>query len=168
VDRRLILNADQELKALTQQVAQAAPAYRPRGMGALSLEEINREVLDYNRFRNRKAAGSYAGLVGGVSDSGDQHSDLPITKAGNIRLRTLLIELAWRMVFYQSQSKLIQNWKHVLLNPKAHRRARKRAIVAVARQLLVDIWRWQSGRVTPAQLGWVMVSDEPEPVAVTE
>ncbi len=127
-------------------------------MGQLTLEEINREICNYNRFKNRKAPGSYAGLVGGVSASGDYHCDLPITKAGNIRLRTLMIELAWRMVKYQAQSKLIQRWKGILLNPQAHKRARKRAIVAVARQLLVDIWRWQTGQTTPAALGWNMVS----------
>jgi transposase len=47
-------------------------------------------------------------------------------------------------------------WKSVLLNPKAHARARKRAIIAFARQLFIDLWRWQTGRRTPEQLGWVM------------
>ena len=50
----------------------------------------------------------------------------------------------------------LKKWKSVLLNPKAHARARKRAIIAFARQLLIDLWRWQTGRRTPEQLGWVM------------
>ncbi len=157
VERRLILAVHDELEQLTKKVTQGASDQRPLGMGKLTLEEIKREVCDFKRFKHRKAPGSYAGLVGGVSTSGDQHCDLPITKAGNMRLRTMSIELAWRMVRFQPQCPLIQRWRHVLLNPYAHKRARKRAIVAVARQLLVDLWRWQTGRITPAQLGWMMV-----------
>ena len=44
-----------------------------------------------------------------------------------------------------------------LLNPQAALRQRKRALIALARQLAVDLWRWQTGKVTPEQLGWVMV-----------
>jgi hypothetical protein len=51
---------DKELKALTSVVTKAAPAQRPRGMGALTLEQIDREVVDWNRFTNRKSAGAYA------------------------------------------------------------------------------------------------------------
>ena len=56
----------------------------------------------------------------------------------------------------QDRSLIRRKWKSVLLNPKAHARARKRAIIAFARQLLIDLWRWQTGRRTPEQLGWVM------------
>ena len=155
--RRLILAIDLELNAVTQALTDSATGPRPKGMGALTQEAIQREVGEWGRFKNRKQIGSYAGLVGGVSASGPYQRDLPITKAGNRRLRTLAIELAWRMGVYQHQCRLIQRWKDVLLNPKAHARRRKRAIVAVARQVLVDLWRWQTGRVTAQQLGWVMV-----------
>ena len=57
---------------------------------------------------------------------------------------------------YQPNYYLVKKWKAVLLNPKAHARARKRAIIAFARQLLIDLWRWQTGRRTPEQLGWMM------------
>jgi transposase len=100
---------------------------------------------------------SYTGLCGGVSNSGQSHCDLSITKAGNARVRWTLIELAWRRVLYQPQSQAVQRWKHVLLNPKAAARQKKRALVALDRQLAVDLWRWQTGKVTPEQLGWVMV-----------
>lgn len=156
--RRLLLAVHIEEAALRRTIAQTAPAVRPKGLGALTCVEIQREVVDWNRFKNRKQPGSYAGLAGGVSATGDRLLDLPITKAGNARLRMLLIECAWRMVVYQSQSPLIQRWRTVLLQPQAHRRARKQAIVAVARRLLVDLWRWQTGRVRPEALGWVMVS----------
>jgi transposase len=156
VFRRLIEAVNEQLRGLSKALEATAPAERPRGLGALSFAQIGREVCDWNRFKNRKALGSYAGLVGGVEQSGDYFQDLSLTKAGNRRLRSLMIEAAWRFVFYQDQSALIQRWRSVLLNPRAHKRARKRAIVAVARVLLIDLWRWQTGRTRPEQLGWVM------------
>ena len=65
-----------------------------------------------------------------MSASGQSSADLSITKAGNRRLRTDLVELAWRLLLYQPEYYLVNKWKHILLNPKAHRRARKRAIIA--------------------------------------
>ena len=85
------------------------------------------------------------------------HCDLSLTKAGNQRRRHSLIEAAWRWVGYQPQSRLMQRWGEILRHPRAHKRLRKRAIVAVARSLLVDLWRWRTGRATPEQLGWVML-----------
>lgn len=128
---------------------------RPKGAGAKTLEMIDREICSWDRFENRKQIGSYSGLCGGIEASGNRHSDLPITKAGNRRLRTLLVEMAWRMVYWQRQSPLVQRWQHVLLNPKSHARARKRAIIAVARRLLVDLWRWRTGQMSLKDLGWI-------------
>lgn len=160
IDRQLILAIDDKHREVVKAVEACASGDRPVGMGALSWEEINREVCDWHRFKNRKQPGAYTGLTGGVESSGDYRCDLPITKAGNIRLRVLLIELAWRMVRYQSQCPLIQRWRRVLLNPKPNKRARKRAIVAVARQLMTELWRWQTDLTTPKRLGWIMVADK--------
>ena len=66
-----ILALEEELKSLTQTIEQCASPQRPKGMGALTLEQIEREVCDWKRFKNRKSLGSYAGLTGGVSASGD-------------------------------------------------------------------------------------------------
>jgi transposase len=101
--------------------------------------------------------GSYSGLTGGVSGSGEQSADLSITKAGNRRLSVALIECAWRLVLSQPDYWLVQKWKPVLLNAKVAKSRRKRAIVAFARQLLVDLWQWKTGQVTPQRLGWAMV-----------
>ena len=125
-------------------------------MGRLTHENVETEVVDWKRFNNRRQVGSYAGLTGGLSASGQSSADWSITKAGNRRLRTELVELAWRLLLCQPGYYLVQKWKHILLNPKAHVRARKRAIVAFARQLLIDLWRWKTGRKTPEQMGWVM------------
>jgi transposase len=156
--RPLIVMFDEAMSRLQRQIQRAAPKCRPKGLGAMSYEEIAREVGDFGRFKNRKAPGSYSGLCGGVRASDERVQDLSITKAGNRRLRTMLIETAWRWVLYQPQCPTVQRWRAVLLNPDAHSRGRKRAIVAVARQLFVDLWRWQTGRATPEQLGWKMMN----------
>jgi len=130
---------------------------RPVAMGGLTSEVVDREVGDWNRFNNRRQVGSYTGLCGGISSSGQSHRQLSITKHGNVRLRTALVEMAWRMVRYQPNCPLIKKWKPVLSNVRATKGAKKKAIVAIARQLAVDIWRWRTGRITPDQLGWEMV-----------
>jgi transposase len=155
--RQLIAAVQEQLEILTRQVEALAPKERPKGLGPLTLGLLIAELCDWSRFTNRKQIGSYTGLCGGVSSSGQSHCDLSITKAGNARVRWALIELAWRMVLYQPQSRAVQRWRHVFFNPKAAARQKKRALVALARQLAVDLWRWQTGRLTPQQLGWVMV-----------
>ena len=154
--RTLIESLDQQLTLLTKAVIRQAGQARPIGLGPLTLVCATNEVGDWGRFHNRKQVGSLTGLCGGVSSSGQSHVDLAITKHGNPRLRYLLIELAWRMVRFQPQSRAVQKWQHILLQRGTHTRKRKQAIVALARQLAVDLWRWQTGRVTPEQLGWRM------------
>jgi transposase len=156
--RPTMAEAEKQIRQLTNQLRASAPKTLPKGLGPLTYEVLEAEVVDWQRFRNRKHPGSFVGLCGGVSASGQTHADLSITKYGHARLRAVLIELAWRWVMYQPQCPLVQRWKHVLLNPHSHVRRRKQAIVAVARQLFVDLWRWRTGRLTPEQLGWKMVT----------
>jgi transposase len=155
--RTVLHTVQEQLDALTDAVEAQVPQLRPFGCGPLTLATATNEVGNWKRFTNRRQVGSLSGLCGGVSASGQSHVDLCITKHGNARLRYLLIELAWRMVKFQPQCKTVQKWQHILLQPGSHARKRKQAIVAVARQLAVDLWRWQTGRVTPEQLGWQMV-----------
>jgi transposase len=158
--RPLMAESEKQIGLLTKSLQATAPKQLPIGMGALTFSQIEREVLDWDRFSNRKQPGSFAGLCGGVSASGNQHADLPITKHGNPRLRALLIEWAWRMVMFQPQSCAVQRWKKVLLDGRVHTRRRKQAIVALARQLFVDLWRWRTGRATAEKLGWQMSTEE--------
>ena len=136
----------------------AAPVLRPKGLGGLTCEVVEREVGSWDRFANRRQVGSYTGLCGGISASGQSQQLLSITKHGNARLRTSLIELAWRFVLWQPDSKLVQKWRPILSNPKASKGARKKAVVAIARQLAVDLWRWRTDRVKPEELGWLMAA----------
>jgi transposase len=155
---RVIEMLNQELKALDKQIVEQAPRSRPVGMGALTHEILEREIKDWKHFSSQRKIGSYSGLTGGVSSSGERHADLSVTKAGNPRVSCCVVECAWRMLFKQPGYWLVKKWREVLLNPKVHSRRRKQAIVAFARQLLVDIWKWKTGRTTPEQLGWVMRS----------
>ena len=159
--RRLLAILTAELDAATAALEQAAPDLRPKGLGGLSYEVVEREVGDWNRFDNRRQVGSYTGLCGGVSASGNSHHLLPITKHGNVRLRTALVELAWRLVVWQRDCALVKKWRHVFGNPKATKVAKKKAIVAMARQMAVDLWRWRTGRVPAATFGWTMVGTAP-------
>ena len=155
--RRVLATLTAELDAATTALEAAAPAVRPKGLGGLTYEVVEREVGQWDRFANRRQVGSYTGLCGGVSASGRTTHLLPITKHGNVRLRTALIELAWRLVLWQRDCKLVKKWWHILGHPKASKAARKKAIVGLARQMAVDLWRWRTGRVQPADLGWTMV-----------
>jgi transposase len=127
---------------------------QPAGMGALIMEKIDCEVCDWNRFANRRQVASYTGLCPSVSGSGGRFTNFSIDKHGNSRLRASLIELAWLMVHYQSNYQPVVRWKKRVLNdPKATRSARKKAIVAIARQLAIDLWRLRTGRTSDEQLG---------------
>jgi transposase len=157
--RRVLSTLTSELDRATTALEAAAPGVRPKGLGGLSYEVVEREIGDWNRFTNRRQVGSYTGLCGGVSASGKLTHLLPITKHGNVRLRTALVELAWRLVVWQRESRLVKKWWSVFGNPKATRTTKKKAIVAMARQMAVDLWRWRTGRVKPENFGWTMVGE---------
>lgn len=151
--RRLRATLTTELDAATMALEAAAPALRPKGLGGLSYEVVEREIGDWQRFTHRRQVGSYTGLCGGVSASGNCQHLLPITKHGNVRRRTALVELAWRLVVWQGNCALVKKWAKGFGHPKATKAARKKAIVAMARQRAVDLWRWRTGRVQPETLG---------------
>jgi transposase len=159
VFRRVLSSLIAELTTATEALAKAAPIVRPKGLGGMTYEVVEREVGDWNRFQNRRQVGSYTGLCGGVSASGATTRLLPITKHGNARLRTALIELAWRLVIWQRESHLVKKWWSVLGDAKATKGRKKKAIVAIARQMAVDLWRWRTGRMKPADFGWIMISE---------
>lgn len=158
-DRALIGEMEQRLGATEKRLAAQAPPELPVGFGRLTFVLLLRELCNYQRFQNRRGVGGFTGLCGAVSSSGPYHLDLSINKAGSGYLRTLLIELAWRMVYWQPRYKRLKAWKVLRqVGASRQRRRRKIALVALARQLAVDLWRWQTGRVSPEQLGWKMAA----------
>jgi len=142
---------------LEQASRQRQPS-RPKGVGHLSLEKIRREVCDWNRFDNRRQVASYTGLCPGRRESGGHGMDLSVSKCGNPRLRAALVELAWLLVRFQPNYIRLKRWEGVFSAAGSAARARKKkAIVALARQLAVDLWRIFTGRVKAQDLGLEMV-----------
>ncbi|MCC6679260.1 MAG: IS110 family transposase [Phycisphaeraceae bacterium] len=150
--------ASDKLKELTDRLksssASKSNATRLKGIGPLSSELLDREMIDWNRFANRRQVSSYTGLCPGEDSSGDSRMSLSIDKHGNPRVRAVLVELAWLLSRYQPQYTRLQRWKWVF-DPasKASSSMRKKAAVALARHLAVDLWRIKTGRAQPRDLG---------------
>ena len=150
----ILLALEEKIRALTVQLQSAAGPNQPWGFGALSSVVIDREVGNWERFANRRRVGSYTGLCPGEHSSGNTRLQTCVTKHGNPRLRAALVEAAWRLVRFQPNYKPILKWRTILSKGAlATGAARKKAIVAVARQLAVDLWRIRTGRVRAEQLG---------------
>jgi transposase len=150
----ILLALQEKIQGLTQQLQAAAGAGQPRGFGALSSVVIDREVGNWNRFNNRRQVGSYTGLCPGEYSSGNTRVQSCVTKHGNPRLRAALVETAWRLVRFQPDYKAVRKWRQTLAKGAlATKAARKKAIVAVARQMAVDLWRIRTGRVQADALG---------------
>jgi transposase len=155
--RECILTAHQKTEHLTRAVQAAGKSALPFGLGALSNEIIAREIGDWSRFSNRRQIASYTGLCPSEHSSGAMRRQGPITKHGNPRLRHVLIETAWRLTRFQPGYRAVARYHAVLGAPSSTRPARKKAIVAVARQLAIDLWRIATGRVQPQDLGLVLI-----------
>ena len=150
----ILVALQEKIQALTVQLQSAAGPEQPRGLGLMSSVIIDREIGDWHRFSNRRKVGSYTGLCPGEHSSGNTRVQGGVTKHGNPRLRAALVETAWRLVRFQPQYRPILKWNAVLRKGAlATGAARKKAIVAVARQLAVDLWPIRTGQVTPEQLG---------------
>jgi transposase len=151
--QRVLVSVNTALAALTTQLEQHQSAPRPLGVGALTLELLTREVGDWHRFRNRRQVASYTGLCPSERSSGQTRRQGAITRHGNPRLRHLLIEAVWRLCKFQPNYRAIVKWHPALLDPHLSRARKKKIIVALARQLAVDLWRLATGRVDAAALG---------------
>jgi transposase len=152
VIRDLLLAVQTQLNAATTRLEKVATA-QPCGVGALTSQVLEREILDWSRFKNRRQVASLTGMCPGVYSSGPKTRSGPITKHGNRRIRTALIELAWRCVRFQPEYPPLKKWKSVLINPKATGAAKKKAVVAVGRRLAIDLWRINTGKSTATKLG---------------
>src|SRR5262245_12184193 len=96
------------------------------------------EALSRN-FRDRRAVARYAGLTGSPDESGERRREKGLAKAGNARVRRGMIQLAWRFLRFQKASNLAQ-W-FFLRTEHGRRNIRKTMIVALARKLLIALWR---------------------------
>jgi transposase len=148
----LLVAVQTQVSTATARLESAATA-QPCGVGALTSQVLEREILDWSRFKNRRQVASLTGMCPGVHSSGTKTRTGPITKHGNRRIRTALIELAWRCLQFQPDYPPLKKWKPILINTKATGAAKKKAIVAVGRRLAIDLWRINTGRTTTEKLG---------------
>ena len=150
--RELILALETQLKKLHEElVARVKGQPRPKSLGELTLVTLDAEICDWGRFSNRKQIGSYTGCCPGEHRSGGKRRVGSIDRMGNGRVRSLLVEAVWRFLKWQPDWKAAQRMKIKLAAGTA---MKKKTVVALARQLAVDLWRWRTGRATLADLGW--------------
>ena len=143
-----------ELDAQQQAAVTAAPAsaavrqlVQLKGVATTSASVLLDEGLVWRAFRNRRQIGGLLGFAPPPYDSGESTREQGISRAGNARLQAISIQLAWNWVRWQPQSALTQ-WYQA--NFGKGKRARRIGIVAVARKLVIALWRYVTTGVVPA------------------
>ena len=142
-----------EIEAIQQRAVQAAPPtsavrqlVRLKGVATTSASILLDEGLVWRAFRNRRQLGGLLGFAPTPFASGDTTREQGISRAGNARLQAVSIQLAWSWVRWQSASPLTR-WFHAHFARGT--RARRIGIVAVARKLLIALWRYVTTGVVP-------------------
>jgi transposase len=151
--RDLILGLEAQLVELQAELlARVKDQVTPKGLGAMTLVTLDGEVCNWNRFSNRKQVGSYTGCCPGEHSSGNKRRVGGIDRLGNGRVRALLVEAVWRFLQWQPHWKAAVKMKTKL---GAGTAMKKKTVIALARQLAIDLWRWRTGRCTLEELGWI-------------
>jgi len=146
-----------QIKALEAQLREqlkADPAFKAvrtlmllTGVGPVGAWTLVLELFGWREIANRRQLGSLAGLTPSPYNSGAMVRDQGISKAGNRRVRALMIQLAWLWLRYQPRSKHSQ-WFMQRFGGGGSRQ-RRIGIVGLARRLLIDLWRFVSSGVVP-------------------
>jgi transposase len=157
---RLMLVREQ-IEALEQPTVRAEPTpaaaqmaerrdrlLRLKGLGPVFAATLTNEVL-YKDFRNRREVAGYCGLAPSPWQSGKTEREQGISKAGNPRARHAAVELAWLWLRHQPDSALTQWFRQ--RTSGASGRIRRIAIVALARKLIVALWRYLTTGLVPEQ-----------------
>jgi transposase len=116
------------------------------GVGIETADMLVREVLS-RRLRDRRAVARYAGLTGSPDESGSKRRERGLAKAGNARVRRGMVQLAWRFLMFQPDSALARWFKSRTAGPAGARK--KTMIVALARKLLIELWRMVTAGSVP-------------------
>ena len=151
--REVILALSAQLAALEAELsARVKEQVLPKGLGEITVVTLDGEVCDWGRFHNRKQIGSYTGCCPGEHSSGGKRRLGGIDRLGNGRVRALLVEAVWRFLRWQPGWHAAHRMKIKLREGSA---MKKKTVVALARLLAIDLWRWRTGRATMQDLGWV-------------
>jgi transposase len=147
-ERRRMFN--EELRSAGSQglaVAKAVQLYSLKGVGINTAWLYSMEFFSWRTFRNTKEVGSLAGLTPTPKDSGKRYREQGIGKDGSRHIRGSAIELAWGWLRFQPESDL-SKWYEARFG-KGSKRVRKIGIVALARKLLIALWRFVETGVVP-------------------
>ena len=117
------------------------------GIGLGSSWVFVMELFGWRQFQNRRELAAAVGLTPTPYNSGDSAREQGISRSGNRRIRKLLIEIAWCWLRFQRQSKLSQWYTERFA--KAGKRMRRIGIVALARRLVIDLWRYLESGIVP-------------------
>ena len=158
--KRLLKQVDEEVRAMSERKTQRRTGHRAnpiavrlcalRGVGPQTAAVLASEVF-YRSFRNRREIASYVGLSPTPYASGGVRQDQGISKAGNRRARRDAIELAWLWLRHQPGSALAEWFRRRVADGKG--RVRRIAIAALARRLIVALWRYvEHGLIRKGQL----------------
>jgi transposase len=115
------------------------------GLGIETADMLVHEVLSRD-LRDRRAVARYAGLTGSPDESGGRRRERGLARSGNARVRCGMIELAWRFLRFQKDSALARWYEE---RTAGMRSLRKKMIVALARKLLIALWRLVREGVVP-------------------
>jgi transposase len=118
-----------------------------KGIGLETAEMLVAEILS-RKLRDRRAVARYGGLTGSPDESGSKRREKGLARAGNGRVRRGMIQLAWRFLMFQKNSALTKWFQTRTVD--GPRGVRKTMIVAMARKLLIDLWRFVEDGVVPA------------------
>jgi transposase len=118
-----------------------------RGVGMSSGWVLAKELFGWRCFRNRREVAGCLGLTPSPYASGESETEQGISKAGNRRVRTLMVELAWSWLRYQPQSELSQWFNRRFAG--GGKRMRRIGIVALARRLAIALWRYLEDGLIP-------------------
>jgi transposase len=105
------------------------------------------EIFGWRKIKNRRELGALVGLTGSPYQSGSVEHDQGISKAGNRRMRAMAIEIAWGWLRFQAESALSRWYQRRFA--RGGKRMRRIGIVALARKLLVALWRYLETGVPP-------------------
>lgn len=152
MDREMILEFEKKEKEVQKRLEEEASETSFVGLGDLTSESLLREVVDWSRFKNRREVVSFAGLCPRQYSSGEKTRMGHLSKHGNPRIRKYLIELAWRVPRWQGNYKRLEKFKRLWREGQGSGQ-KKKAIVALARDLMIDLWRIFTKQTTPEKLG---------------
>jgi transposase len=118
-----------------------------RAIGPVGSWVLVKEIFGWRKFKNGKQVGCLVGLAPTPYQSGDSNRELGISKAGIVPARRVAIELAWNWLRYQPNSKL-SRWYEKRFS-HGGKKARKVGIVALARRVIIDLWRYLETGLIP-------------------